>query len=143
MCAPLEEVTTTMTDSDDVTRAEARKASDIIAQFSEALTANTARWDRERRENLTYRVLERLARLHDEYEAPEDEPVWLEQRDQAITALLRATAKVIRDGSWYALCDRTQTRERLVELLDHDPAADRERDQAVAERLSKSHGGTE
>ncbi len=132
-----------MTDSDDVTRAEARKASDIIAQFSEALTANTARWDRERRENLTYRVLERLARLHSEYEAPDDEPVWLHDRDREIAALLRATAKMIWDQTWYALADRTQTRERLRELLDHDPAADRERDQAVAGRLSKSHGGTE
>ena len=96
----------------------AADAADILAQFSEALTASTAGWDRERRENLTYRVLERLARLHYEYEAPEDEPVWLGQRDQAIAALLRATAKVIWNQTWYALDDRTRERERLRALLD-------------------------
>lgn len=114
---------------------------DILAQFSEALTANTARWDREQRENLTYRLLERLARLHSEYEAPDDEPVWLHDRDQEIAALLRATAKVIWNQTWYALNYRTPERERLRELLNHDPAADRERDQAVAERLSEFRRG--
>jgi hypothetical protein len=116
---------------------------DILHQFSEALTANTAGWDREQRENLTYRVLERLARLHSEYEAPDDEPVWLHDRDQEIGALLRATAKVIWNQTWYALADRTRERERLRALLDHDPAADRERDRAVADRLSESRDGAE